>query len=181
MAKRSASPTGKERTFSADEIIVSKTDTKGRLTYVNDVFLRVSSYEEEELLGEQHNVIRHPEMPRCIFKLLWERIQSGKEIFAYVNNMASNGDHYWVLAHVTPCFDGNGQIVGYHSNRRVPPKAAFDTILPLYAKLLAEERRHADRKAGLDSSYAMLMKAVADSGHASYDRLIFAISAPARS
>ncbi len=176
MSRYKINPSGRERTFADDEIIVSKTDIRGRLTYVNDVFIKVSGFEERELLGEPHSIIRHPEMPRCVFKLLWETIQSGREIFAFINNLAINGDNYWVLAHVTPCFDTENKIVGYHSNRRVPPLAAFQTIKPLYQRLLSEERRHSDRKAGLTASYTMFMDAVRHSGHSSYDRMIFAIS-----
>ena len=97
--------TGVERFFDKDEIIVSKTDLKGRMTYCNDVFLRIAGYTEQELLGQPHSIIRHPDMPRCVFKLLWDTIGAGKEIFAYVINRAKNGDHYWVLAHVTPSRD----------------------------------------------------------------------------
>jgi hypothetical protein len=71
-------------------------------------------------------------MPRAVFSLLWERLSEQKEIFAYVLNMASNGDHYWVHAHVTPTFGADGQVVGYHSNRRVPGKSAIQTIAPIY-------------------------------------------------
>jgi len=88
-------------------------------------------------------------MPRCIFKLLWDGLQAGNEVFAYVINMASNGDHYWVFAHVTPSIDENGAIVGYHSNRRVPEDRILTDIKALYGKLLAEEKRHGDRKQGL--------------------------------
>ena len=95
-------PSGRERTFARDELIVSKTDPKGRLVYVNDVFLEVSGFRESEIIGQPHSIIRHPEMPRAVFKLLWDVILGGKEIFAYVNNMAKNGDNYWVFAHVTP-------------------------------------------------------------------------------
>lgn len=145
--------TGVERFFDENELIVSKTDLKGRLTYCNDVFLRIAGYTEKECLGEPHSMIRHPEMPRCIFGLLWETIQDGREIFAYVVNRCKNGDHYWVQAHVTPSRDGTGKIVGYHSNRRVPDrKIVEDAIIPLYKDLLAEERRHANRKDGLQAS-----------------------------
>lgn len=89
-------PTGVERFFREDEVIVSKTDLKGRLTYVNRVFINISGYQEPELLGEPHSLIRNPEMPRSVFKLLWDTIGAGREIFAYVNNMSKNGDHYWV-------------------------------------------------------------------------------------
>ncbi len=103
-----------ELSFNENEIIVSKTDLKGRITYGNEVFIKLSGYEEHELLGKPHNIVRHKEMPKCIFKLLWERIQSGEEIFAYVVNQAKNGDHYWVFANVTPSFDNNGKIIGYY-------------------------------------------------------------------
>lgn len=134
-------PTGVELTFGEDEIIVSKTDPQGRITYANDVFIRLAGFTEEELLGAPHNVIRHPAMPRCVFKLLWDTIESGREIFAYVVNMSRNGDHYWVLAHVTPSFDANGRIVGYHSNRRCPSREAISRVQDLYRDLLAAEAR----------------------------------------
>nr|BFE86398.1 hypothetical protein GCM10020093_089990 [Planobispora longispora] len=123
-------PTGVERTFAPDEIIVTKTDLKGHITYANDVFLRVSAYSEEEVLGQPHSLIRHPDMPRCVFALLWQEIRRGREIFAYVVNLAADGAHYWVLAHVTPSAGPGGQIVGYHSNRRVPGEAALRRIRP---------------------------------------------------
>lgn len=81
-----------------DEIIVSKTDLKGRITYANRVFLTIAGYTEQEVLGEPHSIIRHPDLPRCIFKLLWDTIQGGTEIFAYVINRCKNGDHYLVYA-----------------------------------------------------------------------------------
>jgi len=133
-------PTQVERTFGEDEIIVSKTDTRGRITYANDVFCRVSLYSEDELLGQPHSLIRHPDMPRAVFQLLWDAIQAGREIFAYVVNLAADGAHYWVLAHVTPSFDPAGRVVGYHSNRRSPHRDAVTAASELYARLRAEER-----------------------------------------
>ena len=114
--------TGSERFIGENDIIVSKTDLKGRITYCNKVFLDIAGYTERECLGQPHSMIRHPDMPRCIFKVLWDTIQSGQEIFAYVVNRAANGDHYWVYAHVTPSIGEGGTIVGYHSNRRVPDR-----------------------------------------------------------
>ncbi|PWC92885.1 PAS domain-containing protein [Azospirillum sp. TSO5] len=160
-----------ERFFPDDEIIVSKTDPKGRLVYVNDIFLSVSGYTERELIGQPHSVIRHPEMPRCVFRLMWERIGSGQEIFAYVNNRAKNGDHYWVFAHVTPSYEGPGRLVGYHSNRRVPRREAIEKIKPIYGALLSEENRHADRKAGLDASCRLLNDHLVSLGK-SYDQFV---------
>lgn len=149
-------PTNRERTFSQDEIIVSKTDLKGRITYANDVFCRVGLYEESELLGQQHSVVRHPDMPRAVFHLLWQRLAQGEEIFAYVKNLAKNGDHYWVLAHVTPTRNLRGEIEGYHSNRRLPSRKAIQTIEPIYQRLRVEEDRYGDRKQGMQSSIAVL-------------------------
>ena len=161
-----------ERHFDDDEIIVSKTDLKGRITYANDVFLRVAGYTEEECLGQPHSMIRHPEMPRCVFGLLWDTLESGREIFAYVVNRSANGDHYWVNAHVTPSRDGSGNIIGYHSNRRVPDRSVLEEkIIPLYKDLLAEEQRHKNKKEGLQASTAMLTGLLKESG-LEYDEFV---------
>ncbi len=168
--------TGVERTFSPDEIIVSKTDLKGHITYANRVFMKLADYDEEELIGAPHSIVRHPDMPRCVFKLLWDTIMGGREIFAYVVNRSKNGDHYWVFAHVTPSFDTSGNINGYHSNRRVPDKKVVnDVIVPLYKDLLAEEARHSNRKQGMNSAYDTLVSMLKEKG-VGYDELIFSLS-----
>jgi PAS domain S-box-containing protein len=169
---RTIQPTNTERTFRRDEIIVSKTDLKGHLTYVNRTFMAISGYEEPELLGQPHSLIRHPEMPRCIFKLLWDRLRSGQEIFAYVKNMTKTGDYYWVLAHVTPSFVASGEIVGYHSNRRVAdPRVLNDVITPLYCGLKDIEDREADRKIGLAKAGDRLNEILKEKG-IGYDEFI---------
>ena len=157
MTKYTVSPTNHERTFGEEEIIVSKTDTTGRLTYANDVFRRVALYSEAELIGQPHSLVRHPDMPRCVFKLLWDTISTGQEIFAYVKNMAKNGDHYWVFAHVTPSFGPDNKIIGYHSSRRSPRREAIAQIEPLYRQLLNEENRHSDRRQGMHAGHDLLV------------------------
>lgn len=174
MARGEVFLSGVERTFGADEIIVSKTDTKGRVIYANEVFLRMAGYSEREILGQPHSVIRHPDMPRAVFKLLWDTIESGREIFAYVINRAKNGDHYWVLAHVTPTFDASGKIISYHSNRRSPRPEAVAKVKALYAELLAIEARHDDRKAGLEASFAAVLAQLQALG-VPYDEFVFAL------
>lgn len=174
MAKYNVQPTNREVSFGEDEIIVSKTDLKGRLTYANDIFLNVAGFEESEVLGQPHSLVRHPDMPRCVFKLLWDTIEGKKEIFAYVKNMAKNGDHYWVLAHVTPSFDDAGKIVGYHSNRRVPERSALEKIVPLYKALLTEEQRHSNAKDGMNAGLAMLVDTIQKSGM-SYEEFVFTL------
>ena len=134
--------TGVERFFGDDEIIVSKTDLTGKITYANEIFYSISGFTEAEVVGQPHSMIRHPQMPRAVFKLFWETLQSGNEIFAYVDNLCKNGDHYWVFAHATPSFDARGEIVGYHSNRRVPERRSLDIVQALYRELREEELRH---------------------------------------
>lgn len=168
-------PTGREISFGENEIIVSKTDLRGVITYANDVFIRVSGYSEEELLGKPHNIIRHPAMPRCVFRLLWETIESGKEIFAYVLNMAKNGDGYWVFAHVTPSYDLNGKKVGYHSNRRVPYPDGLEKIRPIYAALLEEEKKHSSPEKGIQASTALLHETLKKAGM-TYSQFVFSLS-----
>ncbi|PLX36010.1 MAG: chemotaxis protein [Hyphomicrobiales bacterium] len=155
---RTVTPTGVERHLGADEIVVSKTDLKGTITYCNDVFMRLAGYSERELLGAPHSLIRHPDMPRCVFKLLWDTLAEGNEIFAYVVNLAKDGAHYWVFAHVTPSRTEDGTIVGYHSNRRAPNRRVVDEVItPLYKALLEEEAKHGNRKEGMAASTAMLL------------------------
>ncbi|PIW29823.1 MAG: chemotaxis protein [Rhodospirillales bacterium CG15_BIG_FIL_POST_REV_8_21_14_020_66_15] len=167
--------TGHERTFDKNDIIVTKTDLSGKLTYVNSTFLRISGYSEQECLGQQHNLIRHPEMPRAVFELLWKTIQGGDEIFAYVNNRAKNGDNYWVLAHVTPSFDAGGNMVGYHSNRRVPDRDVLDAhIIPLYARLLDLERKAAGPREGLASSF-QAVRDLLSASRMSFNQFMFSL------
>ena len=169
------SPSGVERTFAAEDVIVSKTDPKGIITYANDVFLDLAGLTESQAIGAPHSIIRHPAMPRAVFKLLWDTIAKGDEIFAYVLNMSSNGDHYWVFAHVTPTFAQDGGITGYHSNRRVPEKAALDAIQPIYAELKAIEDRAGDRASGLRASFETVQKLLRDKG-LSYDEFVFSLA-----
>ncbi len=165
---------GQERFFPEDEIIVSKTDRKGKITYANDVFMSVSGYAETELLGKPHSIVRHPEMPRCVFKLLWDTIESGKEIFAYVNNRAKSGDNYWVFAHVTPWLDANRSIAGYHSFRRCPRREAVAAVAPVYRQLLAVEAQHDDPKRGMAAATEVLLDVLKGQG-VSYDRFVLSL------
>ncbi len=174
MTKFLATPTNVERSFGDVEIIVSKTDATGHITYVNELFLKVSDYTESEVLGQPHSMIRHPQMPRTVFKLLWDSIRDGKEIFAYVKNMAKNGDHYWVIAHVTPTVGAGGRVAGFHSNRRKPTRDALGIIEPLYRKIQTEEERHADRKEGLKAGHDLLTSILTDKG-LSYEQFVHAI------
>ncbi|MCC7291875.1 MAG: PAS domain-containing protein [Phycisphaerales bacterium] len=174
MSAQTTHLTGVERTFGEDEIIVSKTDTKGRVTYANEVFLRVAQYTEDEILGRPHNIIRHPDMPRCVFKVLWDTIQEGKEIFAYVINRSKTGDHYWVFAHVTPTFEAQGQITSYHSSRRRPQPRAVEKVKGVYQVLLNEERKHANPKDAIAASLPKLLGFLKDQ-RTTYEEFVFSL------
>ncbi len=174
MDRSKIKPTGVERKLGENEIIVSKTDPSGRIMYVNQTLLKISDFTEEDLLGQQHSIVRHPEMPRSVFKLLWETIQSGQEIFAYVVNLTKFGDHYWVFAHITPSFDEAGNIIGFHSNRRAPDAKGVQSAQALYKVLLEEEQRHADRRKGMLSATELLQSMLADK-QVEYDQFVFTL------
>jgi len=175
LSSQKATLTGFERILAPDDIIVSKTDTKGLITYANRTFLDIAGYTEKEVLGRPHNIIRHPDMPRTVFKLLWDTIEQGQEIFAYVVNRAKNGDHYWVFAHVTPTFDAKtGAIVSYHSSRRSPQRPAVDAIIPVYRALLDEEARHASIKNAMAAGVELMSKKFIGVGN-TYEDLVFSL------
>jgi PAS domain S-box-containing protein len=169
-------PTGREIHFAEQDIIVSKTDLRGIITYANRVFMQVSGYTETELIGMPHNLIRHPQMPRAVFRLLWDSIKGGQEIFAYVLNMAKNGDGYWVFAHVTPSYSNDGRIIGYHSNRRTPQKDALEKVRPLYARMLSAENKQRGTEDQVRAGTQELENALASSGM-SYEAFVFSLSA----
>lgn len=164
--------TNTERFFKDSEIIVSKTDMQGRIVYGNKLFYDIAGYTEAECTNKPHSMVRHPDMPRSVFQLLWDTIQNGQEIFAYVKNRAKNGDYYWVYAHVTPSYDDRGGLVGYHSNRRVPNRQILDgAIIPLYRQLTKEEQKHANRKDACRAGVDHLNKLLQSKG-VSYDEFI---------
>ncbi len=152
-----------------NDFLVSKTDLKGRITYCNQIFMHVAGYKENELLGKPHNIVRHPDMPRIIFKLLWDRVQNNEEIFAYVKNKTKNGGYYWVYANVTASTDDRGNIIGYYSVRRKVNEQTLPIIEKLYSELLQAESR-----AGMESSQKYLNNLLNEKG-VSYDEFIASI------
>lgn len=171
--KRDITPTAVERVMREDDFIVSKTDLKGRITYGNRIFIEYSGYTEAELLSSQHNIIRHPDMPRAIFKLLWDTIQSGHECFAYVKNMSRDGGFYWVLANVTPSRDTDGKVIGYFSVRRKPRPEAVKAIEGHYKSMLAAEKQAGARDA-IAASSKMLNDLLAEKGM-SYEEFVLSL------
>ena len=116
--------TNVEKFLSDDSLIVTKTNLKGVITYANREFVEISGFSEQELIGEPHNIVRHPDMPPEAFKDLWDTLKQGRPWTGLVKNRCKNGDFYWVLANVAPIIEG-GKATGYISVRR---KAAADMI-----------------------------------------------------
>ncbi len=121
--------------------IVSETDASGKITFCNDYFMEISGYSKDELLGSPHNIVRHPDMPRVVFKLLWETISAGKNINAVVKNMAKSGKYYWIFTEFESRKDTDtGEIIGYHASRKTISKYVIEVMDELYAKLLEIEK-----------------------------------------
>ena len=155
-----------ERQVSADAFLVSKTDTKGKITYCNIPFAQIVGAKGNELIGKPHNIVRHPDMPRVVFKILWEYVKNKKEVFAYVQNKSFDGAFYWVFANVTASLDQNGNIIGYYSVRRKPNPKALEIIIPLYRQLLEVEK-----SGGMEAS-SKLLDNILKEKNKSYDELM---------
>ncbi|MCY1404166.1 Aerotaxis receptor [compost metagenome] len=128
--------TQRERTFSADERLISTTDLNSKITYCNDAFVAISGFTREELLGQPHNIVRHPDMPPPVFAHMWETLKQGKPWMGLVKNRSKNGDFYWVSAYVTPVYE-DGRMIGYESVRSLPSRDQVARAEALYARLRA--------------------------------------------
>lgn len=173
MHNHKVSPTPYERVMREDDFIVSKTDLKGRITYCNRVFIEFAGYSEQELLGAQHNIVRHPDMPRGVFKFLWDTLGQRQECFALVKNMSKDGGYYWVMANVTPNLDTQGNCQGYFSVRRKPKASAVEAIREVYQLMLAEEQR-AGPKDACAASLALLT-GLLNQKEVSYETFVLAL------
>jgi len=153
-------PIDEEIILDSKRYIVSETDAKGKITFCNDYFLEVSGYSRDELIGKSHNIVRHPDMPKVVFKLLWETISKGKNINAVVKNMAKDGRYYWIFTEFESRVDTDtGEIIGYHAARKSISKHVLEIIESLYAKLLEIENSD-----GVDASQEYLISFLKEHG-----------------
>lgn len=153
--------------LNSDALITSKTDLKGNIIYANNDFLKYAGYRVDELLKKPHSIVRHEDMPRTVFKCLWDYIQRGEEIFAFVKNRAKDGRFYWVFANVTASFDAQGNIINYYSVRRAPNRKVLPLIQEVYQVLLDKEKQ-----GGINAGLKALNEIV-NSYKTSYNQLIF--------
>ena len=162
--KRGIEPKNIESPFGLDELFFSITDPKGVILTGNDVFQKVAKMDREELIGKPHNVIRHPDMPRVIFKAVWDTIKSGKPFVGYVKNMAKDGSYYWVLAAIYPVMDKEGQILRYISIRLKPSSSIFELIPDLYKEILEVEI-----KEGMEEAAVFMQEKLKELGFENYE------------
>ncbi|SMO97153.1 PAS domain-containing protein [Gracilimonas mengyeensis] len=163
-------PLNKERPFEYHELFFSITDPKSVITYANDVFIRISAYPEEELIGVLHKIIRHPDVPRAVFRIFWDFLEAGKPVAAYVKNLAKDGCYYWVMALAFPC-EG-----GYLSIRLKPGTKLFKTVEKLYKEALEVEKsaeQHTDKKTAMMQAVDFINKKINELGFDSYESFMW--------
>ena len=143
-----------------DRYIVSETDSRGIITYCNDYFSQISGYSKEELLGSQHNIIRHPDMPRVIFKLLWQHIKAGKNINVVVKNRTKEGKFYWIFTEFVTRVDlDTNTVIGYTAHRKGISEDVTNTIASIYDQVLKVEKEK-----GMEEAEACLNELLEEKG-----------------
>jgi len=171
------SPNSREIQLDPDELIISKTNATGHITYANRVFMRIAGYSEAQLLGKPHSIIRHPDMPRGVFRFMWKTLQAGQEFFGIVKNYTASGDFYWVFANITPDYGLNHQLHGYYSVRRQPCREAITAVQAIYSQMLNIEAQHSKIEAP-DASMNWLLEQVRQQG-TDYQSLVLQLNASA--
>jgi len=155
----------------ANSVLISRTDTSSRILYANQEFIRISGFSEAELLGNPHNIVRHPDMPRAVYHLMWQHLKDGKEFNGYIKNRTKNGGYYWVFANIGIQKDQSKTI--YMSVRRRPQERALNQIFPHYQEMCRLESG-SDRDAGLQRSCAYFETLYQDYGKG-YDEFVFSL------
>lgn len=134
-------PIDKEVGWNKSQVVISETDVYGRITNVNDVFCNVYGYSPEEMIGQPHSIIRHPDMPKLVFKLLWDNLKVGNNFIGVIKNLAKSGEYYWVITDFEMRRDATGNITHYIARRKSVPKAVIENyVAPLYETLLKLEK-----------------------------------------
>jgi len=152
-------PTDIEHEVKTVDIVVSKGNEKGDITYANLIFFKLAGYTQAELLEQPHSIIRHPDMPKIIFKYLWDTLKSGNDVKAFVKNLSKDGGFYWVFAHVRVAKNPDGSFRNYVSTRKGMSAGARAVIEPLYKELLA-----AEVSGGVEASLPILETFLKDNG-----------------
>jgi len=132
-------PINEEVIISDDQVLISVTDPKGIIIETNDIFTKISGYSEDELIGASHNVIRHPDMPKIMFKIVWDHIMDKENVMAVVKNLAKDGRYYWVVTDFVTRVDADRNVINYTAYRRPVHDKVKQAVIPLYKALCAIE------------------------------------------
>ena len=160
-------PTNNEIKLNPKRYIVSKTDPKGIIEYGNDYFVEISGYSEAELIGTPHSFIRHPDMPKIVFKMMWDRINKAQNIMAVVKNLAKDGSYYWVVTEFEPKVDPiTNEVISHTAFRQAASRKAVETMGPIYQKLIEIEK-----ESGMEGSEKYL-RGFLEEKDISYDEFI---------
>lgn len=157
-----------------DDFIVSKTTPEGIITYCNQEFIKISGFTEEELIGKPHNLIRHTEMPKAVFRKMWQTLGNEGEFFGYIKNRCKNGDYYWTFAHVTPSIDDKGKLLGYYSVRRAPNRAGIKLMKHQYRLMVEKESQERNKNQAIEGSLKILDQFLQSQGK-TYNEFIFSL------
>ncbi len=160
-------PVNEEIKLDPYKTIMSKTDKKGIIEYANDYFMEISGYKEWELMGQPHNILRHPDMPKIVFKLLWDKLKYGEPMIAVVKNLAKDGRYYWVVADFISKTDNEGNVIAHYARRKAVPDEVKKEISEIYEVLLNIEKNR-----GMEASGAYLEGYLEDRG-LTYEELIY--------
>ncbi len=133
-------------------IMITETDARGRITYVNRKFVEMSGYSKEELMGQPHSIVRHPDMPHCCFKNMWETIRKKETWKGYVKNLRKDGAYYWVVVYVSPKLDENGETIGFIAARKIPEERTLEEIKQKYGELMNLELCQSEEDAAFVSN-----------------------------
>lgn len=171
----SVTPVNRARSIPADQLLVTHADLKGGITYANACFCQAQACDEKALIGQPHSMLRHPDMPAAVFQLIWQRIRDGEEVFAYVKNMACNGEYYWTLSHLTPHYDAQRRIDGYQCFRRAVSSRSIAAAEEAYRELRLIEHNTSSREQGVAASREHLDGMMRRSG-ISYDEWVLSLA-----
>ncbi|MEE9444982.1 MAG: PAS domain-containing protein [Cocleimonas sp.] len=150
-----------------NDLIISRSDLQGTIIQCNNLLASLSGWSQEELLGSNHNVLRHPDMPKALFKIIWGAISAKKEFYGYIKNLRKDGGFYWTFAYITADINRKREITGYTSYRRFAPKLTIEAIEPIYKILIK-----AEEQGGLELSETLFQEYLEKTGFGSYDKLI---------
>jgi PAS domain S-box-containing protein len=169
----SIKPTGHEIKMTDNDFIVSKTDAKGKITYGNRDFMRFSGLTENDFIGKAHNIVRHPDMPRAVYQIMWNNLFDKKEFFGFIKNIHTSGSYYWTFANITPSYDDDGKVIGYFSVRRKAYDSAISFFEETYKHLKEEENRHSNKKEAIAASMNLLLEIIYKDSSKGYDEFMF--------